>query len=72
MPNPSNYNNKDEFISACMSQVDNEKGKEDWPHDRKLAHCIGIWKSAKSAKQLYKVAKAVDTLKVARAIKEGK
>lgn len=41
LPNPSDYDSQDSYISACMSA----QKKEDKPQDQKLAICYSKWES---------------------------
>lgn len=43
MPNPSNYNNKTEFMEACIPEVINE-GKD---KDQAVAQCSSMWENRK-------------------------
>lgn len=59
MPRPKSDETKSEFVSRCMSQVNNEEGKKDWPKERKLAHCYGIWEQYKESSSELKFVVAV-------------
>jgi hypothetical protein len=45
MPLPENYNNKDDFISDCIS----ENIKEGKTKDEAAGKCYGIWDNAKKS-----------------------
>lgn len=52
MPNPDNYDSMEEFIAACIRQVNSEEDKRDWPRKRKLGYCYGLWENRESKKSL--------------------
>src|SRR6266576_2697620 len=43
MPDPSDYDNQDDFISACISQRQDEHPEED--SDQSAAVCFSMWEN---------------------------
>ena len=52
MPDPNKFNNRDDFISACMKETKGEKlkgGRKKTMSDR-LGKCFGMWRNKKGSK----------------------
>jgi hypothetical protein len=45
MPNPKEYSNEKDFMSACMRATK----KEGNPHEQCVAQCLNMWKSKKES-----------------------
>ena len=47
MPNPANYEDRDSFMDACMS----ETKKEGLKQSQRIGKCLGMWRNAKEKKE---------------------